>query len=159
MGYDCTLLGMPVPSTGELWEEGALTHETHPTYPSTEYVHIGPFDSQTGEPSSWDNCVNFCGCAYAYQYGEFPPLEDPHCMDNNWYEASLDNEERSGCILQEEGMETRMASAFDIQDMSEAMTNECGIGYETRWSRCCRAVMVGKCKTTGAACVAAGPIN
>jgi hypothetical protein len=159
MGYDCTLLGNPVPSTGELWEEGALTSETHPTYPSTEYVHIGPFDRATGEPSTWDNCVNFCGCSYAYQYGEFPPVEDPHCMDNNWYEAALDNEERAGCILQEEGMVTRMASAFDIQDMSEAITNECGMGYETRWSRCCRGVMVGKCKTSGAQCVAPGPIN
>ena len=160
-GFDCTLLGNGVPEEGgELWSEGALTKETHPTYPSTEYVHIGPFARQTLEPLASDTCINFCGCEYKFQYGDWPAEEDEaaQCFDNTWADERADGMLRAGCVLEEEGQMERLASPFDYQSMASHPKQQCGIGFERRWSRCCRAVLVGTCASSGQACVASGPI-
>ena len=54
----------------------------------------------------------------------------------------------------------RLASPMDYQSgMENQKMQACGLGFERRWSRCCRAVLIGKCATSGKDCVTSGPVR
>jgi hypothetical protein len=164
--FDCTLMGNSVPVEGsDVWESGATTVADHPSYPNTEYVHIGPYDSVNLEPKARDECVNFCGCAYEWKYGDYENANGGMCHISEWTDPEL-GFTQDGCVEEIQGPNVLLSSPFEQYALeaqpylnASASVHSCGSGMTRRWSRCCRKIDVGRCATDPTRrCVASGAV-
>lgn len=162
-GYDCNVMAYAVSElslkdgmiescddhgdVGECCRE--MTHERHPTYPSTHYWQMGPFDPDTLKPLEDDKCVNFCMADYEWWTVD---EEDPSaniCYNTTW--DAEDGHQEHGCFVDRivGAVAGRQSSPNEWVDLgADHPTTQCGYGFTQRPYRCCRNALRGTCLGT-----------